>query len=40
MTCTSSTRCAREQATMEFIQNSFLIAGLILSVLVGAIAWW
>ena len=29
----------QEQATMEFIQNSFLIAGLILSVLVGAIAW-
>jgi two-component system sensor histidine kinase MtrB len=29
----------REQATMAFIQNAFLIAGLILAVLVGAVAW-
>ncbi|MFN8046733.1 MAG: MtrAB system histidine kinase MtrB [Dermatophilaceae bacterium] len=29
----------REQATMAFIQKAFLIAGLILSVLVGAVAW-
>jgi len=29
----------REQATMVFIQNAFLLAGLILAVLVGAVAW-
>ena len=28
-----------EQATMVFIQNAFLVAGLILAVLVGAVAW-